>query len=176
MLCVTCFMLIVMILKSLIKFLNDNKIKYEVVEHKTVYTAMDAAQTQHIKPEGVVKTLVMKLDNYYVLALSPANKNLDKNKFKKAVNTWKKKTGQKAVKKVDFAQEAWMKKNINGSVGATPPFGALVKLPIFIDSILLKQKNLYVNTGDYNYSIKLTRAGFEKALGEFIGGNFSKRK
>ena len=48
-----------------------------------------------------------------------------------------------------------MKKNINGGVGATP-FGELIGIPTFIDASLLKQKP-FINTGDYEYSIKLTR-------------------
>ncbi|MEK7627205.1 MAG: YbaK/EbsC family protein [Patescibacteria group bacterium] len=166
-----------MVLKPLLKFLNDKKIKYEIIKHKTVYTAIDSAGTQHVKPEEIVKTLIMKLDNKYALALISANKNLDKNKFKKAVNVWVKKNGAKTVKKIEFAKELWMKKNINGSVGATPPFGELIGIPTFSDASLLKQKNLFINTGDYEYSIKLTRAVFEKTIGkEIFKGNFSKKK
>lgn len=166
-----------MILKSLVKFFDDKKIKYEAIKHKTVYTAIDAAGTQHVKPDEIVKTLVMKLDGEYALALIPANKNLDKNKFKKAINVWMKKIGKKPVKKVEFAKENWMKKNLKGNVGATPPFGELLEIPTFVDISLLKQKNLYVNTGDYEYSIKLSRAGFEKAIDkETFKGNFSKKK
>lgn len=166
-----------MVLKFLLKFLEDKKIKYEIVKHKIVYTALDAAGTQHIKPDETVKTLVMKLDGKYALALIPANKNLDKNKFKKSVNVWMKKNGAKTVKKIEFAKEAWMKKNIQGKVGATPPFGELIGMPTFFDISLLKQKNLFINSGDYENSIKLTRAGFEKAMGEkTFKGNFSKKK
>lgn len=166
-----------MILKSLLKFLENKKIKYETIKHRTVYTAIDAAGTQHVKPDEIVKTLVMKLDNKYALALIPANKNLDKNKFKKMANAWMKKNSVKAAKKINFAKEMWMKKNLEGRVGATPPFGEFLEMPSFIDNILLKQKNLYINTGDYEYSIKLSRAGFEKAIGkEIFRGNFSKKK
>lgn len=155
-----------MILRSLIKFLDGQKIKYDTIEHKTVYTALDAAQTQRIKPEEVVKTLVVKIDNTPALALVSAKSNLDKNKLKKVAK----------VKKVDFAKEAWMKKNLQGSVGATPPFGAIYKLPVFVDGALLKQKILYVNTGDYKYSLKIARAGFEKGLGDFNKDSFSVAK
>ena len=166
-----------MLLKSLLKFLEDNKIKYEIIKHKTVYTAIDAAGTQHVKPDEIVKTLVMNLYNKYALALLSASKNLDKNKFKKAVNAWTKKNNAKTVRKIGFAKEIWMKKNIKGSVGATPPFGELIGMPTFVETSLLKQKNLFINTGDYEYSVKLSRAGFEKAIGkEIFKGSFSKKK
>ncbi len=165
------------ILKKLLKFLDDLKIKYEIVEHKTVYTALDSAETQHIKPLETVKTLVMKIGpSKAVLALLPANKNLDKAKFKKVVNAWAKKENLK-IKPPEFAKEIWMKKNIQGKIGATPPFGSLFNLPVFVDRSLLRAKNIFINTGDYNYSIKLSLKNFEKALGkEIIKGNFGKKK
>jgi Ala-tRNA(Pro) deacylase len=164
-----------MIPKKLLDYLENNKIKYEVIEHKTVYTAMDVAATQHLKPEQVVKTLVMKLDKDYALACLPANKNLDKAKFKKVVNGWRKKIGEKAVGKIDFAKEAWMKKNILGKVGATPPFGKLLGLPLFVDSAVLRNPKIVVNAGDYDYSLRLTSKAFVK-LEEPVKGVFGKKK
>ena len=39
------------ILKSVLNLLDKNKIKYEVIEHRKVFTAWDLSQTEHIKPE-----------------------------------------------------------------------------------------------------------------------------
>ncbi|MFH1537240.1 MAG: YbaK/EbsC family protein [Patescibacteria group bacterium] len=153
--------------KKLLKFLDENKVKYEVVEHRKVYTAHDSAKTQKIDPKTVVKTLVMKLDKDYALAMVPANKNLDKAKFKKLA---------KPAKKVDLAKEAWMKKNILGKVGATPPFGSLMKLPVYIDAPLLKNKELIVSSGEYTESIKIKTKDFEKLEPDFIKGSFSQKK
>lgn len=164
------------ILKSLQNLLEKNKVKHEVIDHKTVYTALDSAETQHIKPQEVVKTLVMKINaKKYVLALIPANKNLDKNKFLNEVNRWLKKEGEKTVKSVEFAKEVWMKKNMKGKIGATIPFGSLSKMQAFIDKSLLKNKNLIINTGDYEKSIKLATKKFLE-LEEMVKGIFSEVK
>ncbi len=164
------------ILKSLQNLLEKNKIKHEVIDHKKVYTALDSAETQHIKPQEIVKTLVMKINpRKYVLALIPANKNLDKKKFLKDVNKWLKKEEEKAVKSVEFAKEVWMKKNIKGKIGATIPLGSLSKMATFIDKSLLKNKNLIINTGDYEKSIKLATKKFLE-LEEMIKGSFSEAK
>lgn len=162
--------------KSLQNLLEKNKVKHKVVDHKTVYTAMDAAQTQHINPKEVVKTLVMKVNpRKYILALIPANKNLNKEKFLKEVNKWLKKGGEKTAKTVEFAKEAWMKKNIKGKIGATVPLGSLSKISTFIDKSLLKNKNLVINTGDYEKSIKLATKKFLE-LEEMVKGSFSETK
>lgn len=164
------------ILKSLQNLLEKNKVKHEVIDHKKVYTALDSAETQHIKPQEIVKTLVMKVNpKKYVLALIPANKNLDKKKFLKEVNKRLKIEGEKAVKTVEFAKEQWMKKNIKGKIGATIPIGSLSKVSTFIDRSLLKNKNLIINTGDYKKSIKLTAKKFLE-LEEMVKGSFSEAK
>ena len=164
------------ILKSLQNLLEKNGIKHEVIDHKTVYTAHDNAQTQHIKPQEVVKTLVMKISSKkHVLALISANKNLEKKKLLKEVNVWLKKEEEKAVKTVEFAKEAWMKKNMKGKIGATVPFGSLAKMTTFVDKNLLKNKDLIINTGDYTKSIKLATKKFLE-LEDVVKGTFSEAK
>jgi len=164
------------ILKNLQDLLEKNKIQHEVIDHKKVYTALDSAETQHIKPQEVVKTLVMKISsNKHILALIPASKNLDKKKLLKEINAWLKKEKEKTVKTVEFAKEAWMKKNIKGKIGATVPFGSLEKMTTFIDKSLLKNKNLIINTGDYEKSIKLTTKKFLE-LEDAVRGFFSEAK
>lgn len=161
--------------KTIINYLEKNNIKFEIIEHRKVYTALDSAETQKTKPQEVVKTLVMKIDSEYCLALLAANKNLDKAKFKKAVNTWAKKQELKSFKKIDFAKEPWMKKNLPGKIGATPAFGKLLKMPVFMDAALFKNKDLIVNSGEYTESFKIKTNQFIK-LEEPIKASFSKAK
>ncbi len=161
--------------KKIIKCLDDNKYKYEIVEHKTTYTAWDTAQTEKIKPQEVAKALVMKIDGDHVLALLPANRNLDKQKLLKTINATRKKINLKNYKKVDFAKEAWMKKNIPGKVGATPPFAKVLKINIFIDSLLAKNKRIYLGSGEYTNSIRVNTSQYLK-IESPVKGSFSKSK
>lgn len=175
------------ILKNLEKILKDAKVKYEIVKHKTVYTALDKAKTLKINPKEVIKTVVLKLGSgktaRYVLASIPADKNFDKEKFKRIFNDWLEKAAKaegkvfKAVKEIDFAAEAIIKKNIIKikKGGTVAPFGSLYKLPAFIDKSLLKVKKLIVNTGSFEESIKIAGNQLEKAE-KMIKGSFSKKK
>ena len=161
--------------KKIIQYLDDNKYKYEIVEHKTTYTAWDTAQTEKIKPTEVAKALVMKADSDYVLAMLPANRNLDKQKLLKTINANRKKAGAKNYKKIDFAKEAWMKKSLPGKVGATPPFGKIIKIDIFIDSLLAKNKKIYLGSGEYTNSIRVNTGQYLK-IENPTKGVFSKKK
>lgn len=173
--------------KKLEKLLKDTKVKYEIVKHKTVYTALDKANTLKIKSKEVAKTVVLKLGAgklaQYVVASIPADKNFDKEKFKKLYNDWLKKETKaagkifKAVKEIDFAAEAVIKKNIIKikKGGTVAPFGSLYKLPAFIDKSLLKVKKLIVNAGGFEESVRIAGNQLEKAE-KMIKGSFSKKK
>lgn len=160
---------------KVLKFLEKSRVKFEPVKHKTVYTAYDKAATLRIKPNIVGKTLVLKTDSDVTMVLIPGNKNLDKVKFQKVLNIWRKKQGMKLVKKIDFISETVMKNKFAGiKLGAIPPFGKLFGLPAFIDKELTKEKNILVNTGIYEESFKVSPKIFDKL--ETITGVFSKAK
>lgn len=163
------------VLKTLISLLDKNKIKYEILEHRKVYTAFDLAQTLRLDPKQIGKDLIMKVDNEYLLAIIPATKNLDIPKLKKVINLQRKKQGKKAAKKIGFATEAWMKKNLKGKVGANPPFGTLQKLPIYLDKALLQVSKMIVNGGDYTFSVSLSPKQFVK-LEKPVLGSFGKAR
>jgi len=159
--------------QKLIKFLEKNKVKYEPIRHRTVYTAFDKAATLKVPQKMVGKTLVIKLDKNPAIILISANKNLDynppttRNKFKKIAKT----------KKVDFVSERIIKNKLKGvKVGAIPPFGNLWRLPTFIDAQLLTQSKIIVNGGDYNWSIKISPANLKKLIPDLIIGSFSKSR
>ena len=166
-----------MLPKTIQNFLEKNKIKYEVIEHKTVFTALDKAATLRVKPAIVGKTVVVAFDGQnHALALIPANKNLDKAKILAAANKIRPKVGLKNLKKADFAKEPWVKAHIKGiKIGTTPPLGALYDLPLFLDSTLAKQSKIIINGGDYTLSLKISPTSLVK-LENTIKGSFSQAK
>lgn len=161
--------------QALINLLNKNKIKYEVLKHRKVFTAFDLARTLHLDPKQIGKDLVMKADREYIIAIIPATRNLDIQKLKKVINIQRKKEGLKAAKKIGFATEKWIKTNLKGKVGANSPFGTLQKLPVYLDRALMKVSKMIVNGGDYNYSVSLTPKQFVK-LEKPILGSFGKAR
>jgi len=147
------------------QFLDKGKIKYEIVVHKTVYTALDKAATLKVKPNVIGKTLVLRADKDLIMVLIPGNKNLDLAKIKKAAK----------AKKVDFISETIIKNKFKGvKLGAIPPFGEIWQLPLFADRGLIKEKNIFVSSGIYEASFKIPPKMFEKLGAVF--GNFGKAK
>jgi len=141
--------------KKVINFFEKAKVKYQPIKHRTVYTAFDKSQTLKVPQKVIGKTLVMKLDNRPAIILIPANKNLNIQALKKATK----------VKKIDFIKEAWMKKNLKGvKIGAIPPIGSLWKLPTFLDRSLTGPSEIIINSGNYNFSIKVKGNVLKKSM------------
>lgn len=166
-----------MISKKILSFLKKRKIDYEILEHRTVYTAIDKAKTLKVSPEIVVKTLILKGDGEILMALLPGNKKLDFEKFKKCFNLWRKRERKKIAKKVILVKERSLKKYFKGvKLGSIPPFGDLWGIPIFLENSLLKKKKIIINSGEYNFSFKLSPSGIKKTSQILIKGSFSKIK
>ena len=162
--------------KKILAYLSEKKYKFETIEHRTTYTAWDTSQTEKVKPQEVAKSLVMKVDSKdYLAAVISANRNLDKKKLLKIINAGRKKAGEKNYKKIDFAKEAWMKKNLIGKVGAVPAFTGVLKLPVYVDNLILKNKKIYIGSGEYESSFRILVSQYLK-IEEPIKGSFSKSK
>lgn len=161
--------------KKINSFLNKKAYKFQIVDHRTTYTAWDVAQTEKIKPGDVVKTLALKANNDYFVALVPADKKLDKVKFLKFINGIRKKTKKKTYAKIDFAKEAWMKKNLPGKLGAIPPFSELLKVDVYADNLLFKKKFLFLGSGEYEASFRISAKQYFK-IENPVRGNFSKKR
>ncbi|HEX5430207.1 MAG TPA: YbaK/EbsC family protein [Patescibacteria group bacterium] len=153
-----------MITKNLEKILKSNKIKYEIVEHRKVYTAFDAAETQDLKLTEVVKAVLLKGKKGLYLAVLPAGNNCD---FKSL--------GKLTGDRVSMAKEADIKNKLKTKIGLIAPFGSLYKLPVYIDKKLLKNKKLNIPAGSYTESVIMNTKDYVN-LENPVQGNFSVRK
>lgn len=151
--------------KKLLSHLDKAKIKYKIVRHKTVYTAYDAARTLGAKLGEIAKTLLIKADKNYLLAVLPASHKLDFGKLKKLVK----------AKKIEIAKENLMKKIFKIKPGALSPFGQIYKVSVYIDKGILKAKQIIAGAGTFEESVAMTAKNFLKATGGIVG-IFGKKK
>ena len=134
-----------MLSKKVLNHLDKNKIKYEKILHKTVYTAFDLANTLKKKLSEIAKTLLVKADKKYVLVVLPAHYRLDLAKVKKALK----------AKKVELAPEKMMTKLFKVKPGQITPFGTLHKIETWVDKNLLKTEKAILQAGSFTESLRL---------------------
>lgn len=150
--------------KQLEKLLKANKIKYELIEHRKVFTAFDAAETQHEKLSEVAKAVLLKGKKSLYLAVLPAGNNCDFKALSKLSGD-----------KVSMAKEKDINTKLKTKVGLIAPFGSLYKLPVFLDKKLLKNKKINLPAGSYTESVIMNLKDYLK-LENPIKGQFSIKK
>jgi len=151
--------------KKLVNYLEKNQIKYEPMAHKTVYTVYDLAQTTGLKLSEIAKTLVVKVDKGYALAVLLASQRLDLNKLKKLAK----------AKKVEIPKEKVMEKIFRIKPGTITPFGSLYKVPVYFEKGLTKSTKIVISGGSYTDSVKIKTSDFLK-LEKPMVGIFGKKK
>ena len=180
--------------KKLIKYLDDNKVKYEVIEHRVVYTAYDVAATMHVKLGEIAKSLLIKFNKPfedgkkpYALAVVAADKNIDLKKLSKVVSDWavklnkelrmkKPEKGKKMlvdiynkVAKVGLPKEQDMKVKFNTKAGSMSAFGSFYRLPVFVDKSFCKKEKAIFAGGSFTESVRMPVTGFVKLEKAMVG-------
>lgn len=156
---------------KLVKYLEAAGIKHEILEHRTVYTALDVAATMRLKLNDIVKSLLVKADQDYYLVLLPADHNLDFEKLKKTIS----KARGKEVKTLKIPGEKIVENALKMKVLTITAFGKLHKLAIVMEKKMEKSKKAIFSAGSANHSIEMAVKDFIK-LEEPILGSFGIKK
>lgn len=141
--------------EKLKRFLEDQKIKYVVISHSTAYTAQEIAALAHVPGKELAKTVIVKLDDGFAMAVLPASLQVDLSLLKAAAG----------AKTIALASEPEFKgKFPDCETGAMPPFGNLYGLPVFVEDSLTKDREIAFNAGSHKELVRLPYADFEKLV------------
>ncbi len=123
--------------KSLKQFNPDLKV---IVLEQTARTANDAATALGCKVGAIVKSLLIRAGDSFVLCLVSGDKKCSLNKLKKILNE----------KDVSMANPEDVKKVTGYSIGGVSPIGHLIKIKIFIDETLNRFSSIFAAAGHPN--------------------------
>src|SRR3989339_342245 len=137
--------------KKVIAYLEKAGVPHELIEHKTVYTAYDAAQTMGKKLSEIAKSLLVKADKDYYEAILPADHNVDFTKLGKNIAKLK----GKDVKVVKIPGEKIVQELLKLKNETVSAFGQAYKLPVIVDKALAKSKKAIFSSGGFNHSVQM---------------------
>ena len=123
--------------KSLNKF-DSNLVVVEL--ENSARTAKDAANSLNCEVGAIVKSLLLKIDNNFLLCLIAGDKRCSLNKIKKIKNS----------KNVRMASAEEVKEQTGYTIGGVSPVGHKYKLEILIDSSLNRFKAIFAAAGHPN--------------------------
>ena len=132
----------------------DPKLKILVLD-TTAKTAKDAAESLDCEVGAIVKSLVFKADDTFLICLVAGDKRCSLNKLKKVINK----------KDVCMANADEVKFNTGFSIGGVAPIAHSKKLNILIDKSLGRFQNVFAAAGhpnsifkiEYNQLVQMTK-------------------
>ena len=129
--------------ESLKKF--DPNLKILVLD-TTARTAKDSANSLKCELGAIVKSLVFRAENDFLICLVAGDKRCSLNKLKKFLNK----------KDVSMANADQVKENTGFSIGGVAPTGHLKKLNIIVDKSLSRFKYVYGAAGHPDCVFRIT--------------------
>jgi Cys-tRNA(Pro) deacylase len=139
--------------KRVKKFLKDFDETLEVVVlENSARTAQDAATALDCDVGAIVKSLLFKTEDSFILCLIAGDKRCSLNKLKKIKNR----------KDVSMASPGEVKTQTGYTIGGVSPVGHLNKIEISIDKSLERFKNIFAAAGHPNCIFKINFIDIQK--------------
>ena len=134
--------------KKLLEFDASYKV---IVLASSARTAQEAAESLNTDVGSIVKSLLFKSENNFILCLVSGDRRCSLNKLKKI----------KQQKDISMANPQSVKEVTGFTIGGVSPIGHLREVEIFIDNNLKRFQNIYAAAGHPNCVYKVN---FENLL------------
>jgi Ala-tRNA(Pro) deacylase len=126
-------------------FMDEQGVDYEVVEHRTTYSAAAEARAAGVPPPDASKSVLLRDERGYRLAVIPASERLDLHKAREQFG------GGKSLR---LATEEEMRDDFPiFEVGALPALGPMLPAPEVIDRRLVEHERILFSGGDHQHGV-----------------------
>ncbi len=144
-----------MLVPKLKHFLDENHVKYVVIQHSPAFSAQQIAARSHISGKEMAKSVMIKMDGKMAMAVLPASELVDLKKLRRL-------TGSHTV---ELASEEEFKYLFpDCETGAMPPFGNLYGMEVFVAGKLTEDQEIAFNAGSHSELVKLEYKDFENLV------------
>lgn len=143
--------------------LNKEKIEFEILEHKPVFTSKEAAEVRGTELKQGTKALICKTEEGFIQAVVSGAKELDIGKLQKLT----------LFKKTELANAKEVRQVTGCNIGSVPPFGNLFDLKVYFDKSVVENEIVAFNAGQHTKSIKMKAKDLVKVVNPVVG-EFSK--
>jgi Ala-tRNA(Pro) deacylase len=141
--------------QQLKSFLDNNHVKYTTITHSPEYTAQEIAASAHIPGKDLAKTVIVKVDGEFAMAVLPASMHVSLNRLREAAGA-----GDAEI----ASEEEFEKLFPDCELGAMPPFGNLYDMPVFAAKQLTEDDEIAFNAGSHSELVQLAYSDFAKLV------------
>ena len=144
--------------QRLISYLNEQKIRYDIVHHPEAFTAQTIAAAEHVKGRHHAKVVMVKSESDHLMTVLSSNSRVDLEKLERVLG-----------RPVALEPESEFKSLFpDCAPGTMPPFGKLYGLPTYVDRALTKEDFIVFEAGTHTDAIRLQYTDYERAVNPFV--------
>jgi Ala-tRNA(Pro) deacylase len=153
--------------RNIKEHLFHSGVSYSHKIHPVAFTSLEIAEVDHIPGREFAKTVVLKADDRFIMAVVPGDNVINMNALKRHVG----------CKRLSLASETEFAEKFPAcQPGAMPPFGKLFGLPLYCDSALSKLAEMEFNAGTHIDTVRMKFSSFIKLENPAVLGFSEKRR
>ena len=141
--------------KKLKKFLDSHGVKYVSISHSPAYSAQTIAESANIPGKELAKTVIVKIDDRFAMAVLPASYRIHLGHLKVAASAGH----------VELATEPELENLFpDCEKGAMPPFGNLYDMDVYVAEQLTEDEEIAFSAGSHTELVKMSYKDFESLV------------
>jgi len=141
---------------SLKTYLERRSVAYDTVAHPHTQSSMDTASAAHIPGDQLAKAVIVRQDDVYLMVVVPSDYHVHLGRLHQHLGT-----------EVGLATEEELVRLFpDCDRGAIPPLGAAYGVRTLVEKSLMRQANVYFESGDHRHLVKLSGEQFASLLGD----------
>lgn len=146
------------------EYLDELGISYDVVGHAATGSSMETAQVAHIPGDKLVKSVLLKDDQDYVMAVVPSTYHVQLSDLASRLH-----------RHLELVPESELASIFTDcEVGAIPPIGEAYAIDMIVDDKLLGCEDLYIEAGDHKSLVHLRHDDFERLVRNSLRADFTR--
>lgn len=139
--------------------LRDADVPYAFEHHRTVFTAQEVAQTEHIPGKMMAKSVIVEADGRLAMLALPATEKVDLGKVEAALQAHHARLASEAEFKRAFP---------DCELGAMPVFGNLYDLPVVVDTELAENETIVMQAGTHSDTLRVRFSDFMRLVSPLV--------
>ena len=137
--------------QKLQNYLDQHEIQYVTISHSPAYTAQRIAELTRIPGKELAKTVIVKIDDKFAMAVLPASCR---------VNLWHLQEAIGADEVTLSSETEFNELFPDCEVGAMPPFGNLYNMGVYVAEQLTEDEEIAFNAGSHSELVKMSYSDF----------------
>lgn len=141
--------------KTLKTFLDSHDVNYVCISHSPAYSAQAIAESAHIPGKELAKTVIVRIDDKFAMAVLPASCRVHLGHLKASVS----------ASHVELATETEVENLFpDCERGAMPPFGNLYDMDVYVAEQLAEDEEIAFSAGSHAEMVRMSYKDFQSLV------------